>query len=600
MDKKRNWRAIFTWALLIFSVLYALPSIISVPSWYPFKQSVRGGLDLAGGLELRYTVDWKQAVEDATHKVADNLRSKVVDELAKKANENPNDLSKEKFDAYAKRIDIDVKDIDRAVLSFRDDAAWQAFKDLDDPLERIDNRFELSTSSSDKTATVILPDKVAAEIHSTVVKETRSNLEKRVGGMGLVDPDVRITGDSDIAVQIPGVTKQGEMDVVRAVLGRTAQLTMRFVDRGANFLGSAEVRQKLEDFKKANPDAVGMEIGTSYGTVVKAKNKSDLARFIRTLEIPKDHMVGFNHDEGLKNDGSIGDPYWQAIYLFQKVEITGQMLARARMSYDEHNKIVVLLDFNSEGTRLFGDATEKNVGENLAIMLDEDVESAPTIKNKIVGTASITMGTNNLDQATKEARALTEVLNQGAYQAPVYKVHDFSVGPSLGADSVNAGALSLLMAFAMIVLFVLLYYKTSGIIASAVLAFNVLLTFVLLVSFGTALTMPGVAGIILTMASAIDGNIITFERIREEIRAGKTPRIAVDIGFSKAFHAIVDGNMTTAITGFVLMNFTSGVIHNFAVTLLIGLATSVFTSVFVSRLLFNWWIGSKKLTTLSI
>jgi len=600
MDKKRNWRAILTWALVIFSVLYSLPSLMDVPSWFPFQKSVRGGLDLAGGLELRYTVDWKRAVEDATTKAADNLRSQVVEELAKKNNENIADLTREKFDAYAKRMTIETIDIDRAQLKFLDAEAWAVYDALDSPMDKIDTRLELTDSSGDMTATVIMPDKVAEEIHQTVVKETRDNLEKRVGGMGLIDPDVRVTGDSDIAVQIPGVTKAGELEVVRAVLGRTAQLTMRFVDRNATFLGGADIQAKLDAYKKSNPDAAEMSTATTgYGPVIRAKNKSALARFVRTLEVPKDHMIGFNFVEDIDSSGAIKDKYFQALYLFQKVEITGSMLARARMSYDEQNKIVVLLDFNSEGSRHFADATEKNVGEYLAIMLDDDVESAPVIKGKIVGTASISMGAGNLLQATNEARALTQVLNQGAYQAPVYKVHDYEVGPSLGRDSVNAGGLALALAFLLNAAFVAFYYKKAGAIAAVVLAFNTLLTFIILVSFNTAITLPGIAGIVLTIGTAIDGNIIIYERIREEVRAGKTVRAAVDTGFSRAFNPIIDGNLTTAITGFVLMNFTSGPIHNFAVTLLIGIATSVFTSLFVSRLIFNWWL-TKKPAELSI
>jgi len=594
MDKKRNWRAIFTWALAIFSVLYAVPSFIDVQgSWYPFQKEVRGGLDLAGGLELRYTVDWKQAVEDATAKVADNLRTKIVEGLAAKANLSPGDLSKDQFDSYAKRIKLEQQDIDKVVLTMADDEVWAVYDALDNPLDQIDNRFEKSESSSDRTVTVIMPDSAASEIHTTVVKETRSNLEKRVGGMGLIDPDVRITGDSDIAVQIPGVG-DNEMDVVRAVLGRTAQLTMRYCDQQSGaFFNTPEVKAKVEEYKKAHPDAADMIVdrGSSIpGYVIKAKNKGALARFTRLLTMPSDHMIGFHYEDGGRNNST--EKYWEAVYLVSKVELTGSMLARARMNYNEKREIVVLLDFNSEGSRVFADTTEKNVGQNLAIMLDEDIQSAPTIIQKIVGTASITVGGRGME-AQNEARALMQVLNQGAYQAPVYKVHDYKVGPSLGADSVTGGALSLLIAFLINVTFVGIYYRRSGLIAATVLGWNTLLMFVVLVSMNTALTLAGVAGIVLTVGTAIDGNIIIYERIRDELRAGKTPRAAVDLGFEKAFSAIIDGNLTTAITAFVLMNFTSGAIHNFAVTMLIGLTTSVFTSVVVSRLLFNWWLKRK-------
>ena len=602
MNKKRNWRAIFTWILLGFAVAYALPSAVDMPSWWPFHKQIRGGLDLAGGLELRYTVDWKQTIEDTTRKGAESLQSRIVEELVKKDGKNVADLPKELLADYKKKVVVTTEDIDRAKVTLADDATWAVYDEMDDPMKAIDERFEASESSSERSISLLLPDDVAQKIRAQVVTETRDNLEKRVGGMGLIDPDVRVTGDSDVAVQVPGVSDPSQMDVVRSVLGRTAQLTMRFVDRGEAWLVSPDVVKKLEEFKQANPTAAGMEaVAHAWGGVVKAKNKSDLARFVRTLTVPANHMIGFNYDEVDKNgDRIIDEKYWQAVYLFSKVELTGQHLARARMSYNQEGKPAVYLDMNGEGAELFAEATGNNVKEYLAIMLDEDVQSAPIINQKIGGgRAEISMGAGG-KRAFDEAQALTGVLNQGAFQAPVYKVHDHAVGPSLGKDSVSAGATALLVGFALIIGFALIYYRTSGIIAALVLTFNMLLIFALLVSFNTALTLPGVAGMILTLGMAIDGNVLILERMREELRAGKTPRIAVDLGFSKALSSIVDGNLTTALTAFVLMQFTSGPIHNFAVTLLIGLATSVFTAVFVSRLLFNFWVASKKPTTLSI
>jgi len=602
MNKKRNWRAIFTWTLFGFSMAYALPSAVDMPSWWPFQKTIRGGLDLAGGLELRYTVDWKQTIEDTTTKTAESLQLRIVEELVKKDGKNIADIPRELLTDYKKKVVITAEEIDRAKLTLADDATWAVFDAMDSPMSSIDDRFETSESATDRTISLLLPDQVAQTIRGQVVTETRDNLEKRVGGMGLIDPDVRVTGDSDVAVQIPGVD-QTQMDVVRSVLGRTAQLTMRFVDRNEAFLGTPEVAAKLDEFKKANPNAAGMEIKAphAWGAIVKAKNKSDLARFTRTLTVSPNHMIGFNYtEEDTNNDKIIDEKFWQAIYLFSKVELTGQHISRSRMSYSNEGKPAVYLDMNSEGAQLFADATESNVKEYLAIMLDEDVQSAPIINQKIGGgRAEISMGAGG-KRAIDEAQALTGVLNQGAFQAPVYKVHDHAVGPSLGADSVSAGAFALIAGFALIVGFCMIYYRVSGLIAAIVLTFNILLIFVLLVSFNTAITLPGIAGMILTMGMAVDGNVLIFERIREELRSGKTPRIAVDLGFEKALSSIIDGNLTTMLTAFVLMQFTSGPIHNFAVTLIIGLSASVFTCVFVSRLLFNYWVSAKKPTTLSI
>ena len=368
------------------------------------------------------------------------------------------------------------------------------------------------------------------------------------------------------------------------------------------------MKSALATYKAAHPEAGTMDVRTNgtgtcsaYGGIVRAKNKSDLVRFVRTLTIPADHIIGYEYcEDDSQKDGVIDDKYWQAVYVKAKVELAGEHLARARMNYTQEGKPAVYLDMNGEGAQLFSDATGANVGAFLAIMLDDDIQSAPTIKTKISGgRAEISMGAGGA-RAIKEAQALTQVLEKGAFNAPVYKVHDHAVGPSLGRDSVSAGATALIIGFVLVAGFMILYYRVSGVVAAVCLTFNILLIFIMLVSFNTALTLPGIAGIILTMGMAVDANVLIFERIREELRNGKTPRVAVDLGYQKALSSIIDGNVTTAITGFVLMNFTSGPIHNFAVTLLIGLATSVFCAVFVARLIFNYWVVSKKPATLSI
>lgn len=600
MKKKRNWRALFTWALLAFSVIYVLPSVVDVPSWYPFDKKLRGGLDLEGGLELRYTVDWKRAIEDSGRKLGDSVRSRIVEELAKQDNLNAPDLERSQWDAYGERVQFEVTDTNVVQVKFADDQA-AGFFDAD-LLETIDERYEISSVGSN-TFDLILPDKEVVTVQDQIVSETRDNIEKRVAAMGMLDPDVRTAGDSDISVQIPGVGKQ-QMDLVRQHLGRTAQLTMRFVDLGLPFFQNQ--LEALNTYKAERGDAASsLEItnaNSSTGWYVRGRSKSELVRFVRTLTIPDDHMIGYEFVENYDRDGSRTDQYWRTQFLHEKVHITGQHLARARQGYDEKNRPVVHLDFNSEGGRLFADATRANVKEFMAILLDDDVASAPQIEEAITGgRARITVGSGgNISQMVQEARALSQVLNQGAYQAPVYKVHDNEVGPSLGADSVSAGMLALIIGFVLVIAFMILYYRTSGLIAVTVLLFNVLLIFTVLVSFNTALTLPGIAGIILTIGMAVDANIIVFERIREELLAGRTPRAAVDAGYAKALSAILDANVTTAIAAFILLNYTSGTIRNFAVTLLIGIVCSVFTAVVVARMIFNYWLSSKKPTELSI
>ena len=272
------------------------------------------------------------------------------------------------------------------------------------------------------------------------------------------------------------------------------------------------------------------------------------------------------------------------------------------MGYNEKQVPVVNLDLDSIGTGLFGDLTAKNVGEYMAIMLDETVASAPVINEKIPGgRVQISMGGGRGPQVIlKEAQGLVTVLNQGAYQAPVYKVHDHEVGASLGHDSVQAGKMSITFGSLVVIIFMMIYYKLSGVIAVCALLLNMVFILALLVSFNSALTLPGMAGIILTIGMAVDANIIIFERIREEIRAGRGPRAAIDTGYAKALSTILDANITTALAGIILLNYTSGPIRGFAVTLLMGIVCSVFTAVYVCHRMFNWYLAARSPETLSI
>ncbi len=600
MDKKRRWRIVALWALVVFSVLYTLPTFVGrdkLPEWYTnvFSKQLNYGLDLQGGLELRYTVDWKRAIEDNTRKLGDTVRAQIVDQLARKENRNPVDLTAEQIAAYQAGITVQVPEYNRLQLQFKDKATADLLDD--EILEQLDSRFVLSRES-DTTFELTLPDEQVAEIREQVVRETRGIISKRVEAFGLVDPDVRTAGLSDIAVQIPGVSK-AQMETVRQRIGQTAQLTLRMVDESNTFF--AGVQSQLDAFKAQRPDSdIALVPSHPTGPYVRATRKSDLVRFVRTLDIPADRVVGYEETE-ITEGNIVSDKYWRTYLVEATAAITGDHLARSQVLYDEKGIPYVSLDFNAEGGRIFADVTERNVQEYMAIMLDENVASAPIINEKIGGgRAQITMGAGGNPQRTlNEARGLVTVLNQGAYKAPVYKVHDHEVGPSLGADSVSAGTTSMAVGGALVIMFMLLYYRASGIIAVTVLLFNMLLILVLLVSLNSALTLPGMAGIILTIGMAVDANIIIFERIREELSAGKSPRAAVDAGYEKAFSTILDANVTTALAGVILLNYTSGPIRGFAVTLLIGIVCSVFTAVYVSRVMFNWWLARRP-ATLSI
>jgi preprotein translocase subunit SecD len=598
-----KWSAVGLWALVLFCVSYVTPTLVgseSLPLWFNemFDSKLAYGLDLQGGLELRYTVDWETAIEDNGRKLGDSIKASLTDAWAKADNKSARTLDAAERKAYRDRVTLEVPDYSVIRIIFKD--AAQVGDLPDTVLAELDFRYELSAVNA-TTYELLLSDQEAANIRDEAVKKTRQLISQRVEAFGLVDPDVRVAGDSDIVVQIPGVG-QDQMDIVRQRIGQTAQLTFRMVDRNATFF--SEQKAALDSYKAANPDrSDGLDLvtGQAQGPFIRANRKSDIIRFIRDLDVPDDHVIGYELVE-VADGNIITEKFYRTHYLFAAVELSGKNLARARVGYNEKQVPVVNLDLDSIGTGLFGDLTAKNVGEYMAIMLDETVASAPVINEKIPGgRVQISMGGGRGPQVIlKEAQGLVTVLNQGAYQAPVYKVHDHEVGASLGHDSVQAGKMSIMFGSLMVILFMMLYYKLSGVIAVTALLLNMVFLLALLVSFNSALTLPGMAGIILTVGMAVDANIIIFERIREELRAGRGPRAAVDTGYAKALSTILDANITTALAGIILLNYTSGPIRGFAVTLLMGIVCSVFTAVYVCHRMFNWYLAARSPETLSI
>jgi preprotein translocase subunit SecD len=268
--------------------------------------------------------------------------------------------------------------------------------------------------------------------------------------------------------------------------------------------------------------------------------------------------------------------------LKNEIVLSGGDVANARVAWDQNQLPYVALEFKSRGAQVFCDITTANVGKQFAIVLDDQVRSAPNIKQRICGgAASIEMGSDA--NALDEANTLALVLRSGSLTAPVSIAEVRTVGPSLGADAIAAGKLGTLIGGVMVMLYMALWYKRSGMIANGALVLNVTLVFAWMGIFGATLTLPGIAGIALTIGMAVDANIIVFERIREELRLGVIARRAVDAGYDRAAVAIIDSNLTTALAGVVLYSYGTGPIRGFAVTLLVGIVTTLVTALFVTR-----------------
>ncbi|MBN2730024.1 MAG: protein translocase subunit SecDF [Bacteroidales bacterium] len=273
-----------------------------------------------------------------------------------------------------------------------------------------------------------------------------------------------------------------------------------------------------------------------------------------------------------------------------KAPLEGDLVADAWQDYDQNGQVEVSMVMNSEGAKVWKKLTGDNVGRSIAIVLDDYVYSYPTVNGEIPSGRSSISG----DFSVAEAQDLANVLKSGKLPAPARIVEEAVVGPSLGREAVSSGLLSFLIAFLLVLLYMLLFYSKAGIAANVALITNVVLVFGVLASLGAVLTLPGIAGIVLTLGMAVDANVIIFERIKEELRAGKGTRLAVEDGYKNAYSAIIDGNVTTLLTGIILAWFGAGPIQGFATTLIIGILTSLFSAIFISRMFFNYWLDKNK------
>lgn len=365
-------------------------------------------------------------------------------------------------------------------------------------------------------------------------------IRNRIDEFGVTEPDIRKQQGYRIQVQLPGL-KDPERAI--QIIGKTAHLEFRLVN------------------EKADPKKIAQGI---------APVGSDIVPFMRR-----------NADNTYAES---------SIALDKGVAMTGENIINARANFDQFNQAYVSLTFNSRGARRFEQVTGDNVNRRLAIVLDGKVYSAPNINEKIRGGRASITG----QFSTEEAHDLAIVLRAGALPAPVEILEERSVGPSLGQESIDKGVNAALIGGALVMIFMMVYYGIGGVIANLVLGLNILLIMAGLAGFGATLTLPGIAGIILTLGMAVDANVIIFERIREELRRGLTPRAALDEGYSRATLTILDANVTTLIAAVILYQFGTGPIRGFAVTLSLGIIASMFTAIFCSRVLFDLWMGKQR------
>jgi preprotein translocase subunit SecD len=380
----------------------------------------------------------------------------------------------------------------------------------------------------------------ALKIQEQAVEQAIETIRNRINGLGISETSVIPEGKERIVVQIPGLT---DPERAKKIIGRTAALEFKLVD---------------EDH--------------SVDSAVSG-------------DVPEGSYVAY------MKDGK------QPILLRQQTVLSGSMIDDARVSIKaSYNEPYVSISFNSEGARIFERVTGENIGKRLAILLDGKVYSAPVIRDAIGGGKAMIEGRFN-DQ---EAKDLAIVLRAGALPAPVNILEERTVGPSLGKDSINMGIHAALVGGLLVIIFMVIYYRWSGSLADFALIWNIVIVVGIMAIFGAVLTLPGIAGMGLTIGIAVDANILVFERIREELRLGRTPKMAIEAGYNNALSAILDANITTLIAALVLFQFGTGPIKGFAVTLSVGILATLFTALVLCRWIMEWMVNNRKIERISI
>jgi preprotein translocase subunit SecD len=607
MDRGFYLRLSVVLALLVGSVLIIWPSFdsfVPAPAW--LKERVAGriapGLDIQGGLRLTYEVEVDEAIRDRRDRLADDLLDRMG--IAFGIFKAEDMATRDQLDQVRSRVKIErvgERQI-RATFKNPEDAKKLTLEEI----RKFGDLKELSRAGN--VVEMGIREDMVDELRSTAVGQARETIADRIDKLGVRETSVTARG-TDIAVEIPGAD-EASFSRIRDIISRTARLEFKIVDDDADFIGTlTNLPDGIE--KQTEGVSAGVENPQTVVSFLVARGedaRKNLQTYVDTLTPPEGREIRLARFDEIEDDSNgpnakRGPDSWRTYVLNARADVTGEDVKEAFTAFDqENNKPYVALNFTQKGAEKFGRLTGRNVKRRMAIVLDERVETAPVIQTEIGGgRCQITLGgTRSYNETLQEAKDLVVVLRAGALPAPIRPANEQLIGPSLGRDAIREGATGAIVGSLLVILFTLFYYQVAGAIADLSVILNVIFLFALMALFDATLTLPGVAGIALTVGMALDANVLINERIREELRAGKSARSAVDQGFDRAFWSIFDGQVTTFIAGVVLFQYGTGPIKGFAVTLMIGIVTSLFSGVFCSRVMFDWLVRGLNVKTLKV
>jgi preprotein translocase subunit SecD len=535
MNPNLKWKVVFI-VLVVLGCIYGLVGLPTFPTSVAqlkdnFSHQINLGLDLQGGTHLVLQVQTQEAVAQETDQMVERittwLRSKNIH-----------------YDEV-RRVDdthILVRGVDPARLPEFRDYVNQQFA----------NFWDMSPAAGDPSGyTLTLRGAAIAQIQETTMTQTLETIERRINALGLTEPTIQLRGgqnSNEILVQLPG---EGDPSRAKQVIQAGGQLELKLVEDPVVYTSEADALSKHGGLLPAGTELVPGRPETRTAT-------------------------------GAPPDG-------EGWYILTRAAVvTGRDLRSATENRNSNNPGQWVVDFtlSADAARRFGPFTQQNLGRQMAIVLDHRVYSAPTINGRIDDSGLIE---GNFSQDSAHDLAL--VLRAGALPASIKYLEERTVGPSLGADSIRHGVQASVLSLLVVMIFMLFYYRLSGGNAVLALILNLVILLAALAFFGAVLTLPGIAGVILTIGMGVDSNVLVFERIREELRNGKSPASAVQAGFDKAFLTIIDTHVTTVVSAFFLFLFGTGPIKGFAITLTIGLIANVFTAIYVSKTIFQYHLA---------
>jgi preprotein translocase subunit SecD len=607
----------FTACLLGFLVLWpTLPSWssrIKCPAYIHDHVAFRlvAGLDLRGGLRLVYTVDVDEAIKDKRDHYYEDMRLEAAKVFGLHTGD---DLPPE--ETFQKLRDkIEIESPRRPVDEIR-----VHVKEGTDP-SKLDERFlekfrtEMSFSRTPDQRTLVFKvrSNVGSQIRERAVSQAKDIILRRVDELGLREANVS-SRDEDIIVEVPGEDEKS-FATIREIISQTARLEFKLLDDESDFFGSIQKAAKESSLPEGlefrlenapigkNAEGESRTKPNTYAFLAKLPKETTtqtlqrMREWVGTLDVPADREVGFEVEHRVVDEVTLRqeESGIRSYFLKSRAEITGDMIREAVAQPEQSQGGMggwhVSITFTDAGGRIFERITGANIKRRFAIILDGRVSSAPVIQSKIAGGhGQITMGSGDPEAQLRDSKNLELVLRSGALPAPISPSNEQRIGPSLGQDSIKLGIQGAVGGISLVLVFMMIYYQRAGVIADLAVIMNLFLQLAILSSFGASMTLPGIAGLALTVGMAVDSNIIINERIREELGLGKGPRAAVDVGYKRALNAIIDGHVTTVIAGLVLAQYGTGPLKGFAVTLMVGVICNIFTGVVVSRLMVDWWV----------